>query len=142
MNAIGSNQWITRLEGFWTYEASLTPAADYSLEPPSNRTSTSPCIRLYGPTTRRLVKPSPYPRLVRPGLPGVVVDLRGVLPPPVARGIDREVSNGTLNENNSRGRASDSRPLPSQYRTGRNITRSSQNGCNSMTTRGNEAENS
>ena len=43
---------------------------DYSDEPPSNRTSTSRCIRLYGSTSRRVVSPASLSRLVRLGLPG------------------------------------------------------------------------
>ena len=38
----------------------------YSDEPPSNRTSTSRCIRLYGSTPWRVVNSAPFRRLVRP----------------------------------------------------------------------------
>jgi hypothetical protein len=38
----------------------------YSDEPPSNRTSTSRCIRLYGSAPWRVVSPAPFRRLVRP----------------------------------------------------------------------------
>lgn len=48
---------------------------DYSDEPPSNRTSHSHGIRLYGSITRRVVKLAPLARLVRPGLPGVTAHL-------------------------------------------------------------------
>ncbi len=47
-----------------------TQNEDYSDEPPSNRTSTYPCIRLYGSTSRRMVNPAPFGRLVRPTYTG------------------------------------------------------------------------
>jgi hypothetical protein len=47
------------------------------------------------------------------GIPGCDRGLCGDLLPPVARGIDREVSDGTFDENDSRSRTSDFRPRSS-----------------------------
>ena len=142
VNAIGSNQWITRFGGFWTYEASLTPRCGLltgaSVEP-DEHVSVHPALRADHMTVGETVPLAPAGEA---GFTGCGRGLRGVLRPPVARGIDREVSGGTLNENSSRSRASDSRPLQSQYRTGRNISSRSQNGCKSMTNRGSEVGNS
>ena len=48
VNAIGSNQWITRLGGFWTYEASMTPRCGLltgaSVEP-DEHVSVHPALR-------------------------------------------------------------------------------------------------
>jgi len=51
---------------------------DYSDEPPSNRTSHSHGIRLYGSASRREVNPAPLDRLVRPVLPGDAAHLEHV----------------------------------------------------------------
>ena len=51
---------------------------DYSDEPPSNRTSTCRCIRLYGSTSRRMVNPAPFDRLVRPIYSGDAAHLEDV----------------------------------------------------------------
>ena len=58
--------------------AAGTPDEDYSDEPPSNRTSTYPCIRLYGSTSRRMVNPAPFDRLVRPTYSGDAAHLEDV----------------------------------------------------------------
>ncbi len=51
---------------------------DYSDEPPSNRTSTYRCIRLYGSASRRMVNPAPFGRLVRPIYTGDAAHLEDV----------------------------------------------------------------
>ncbi len=54
------------------------PVEDYSDEPPSNRTSHSHGIRLYGSASWREVNPAPLDRLVRPVLPGDAAHLEDV----------------------------------------------------------------
>jgi hypothetical protein len=96
--AIGSNVGITLDRLRRTVPAAA--AKDYSDKPPSNRTSTSRCIRLYGSVARREAIPAPLAQKVNLGLPGATAHLSCVSHVPLSRamfapGLPREsVSRG------------------------------------------------